>query len=135
MLQGHPITASLPEDLNLGERFWYWRGRSGTAYIHSIYPADFCPPLPGAVYVAVRSIGGIRRACAVGRFSRSPDGGHKEAVFPEGCNEIHVHLLAREEEAAEQVRHDLAEALAPAEPVPAMVRRITGSFQRERLAA
>ncbi len=135
MLTGHPITASLADDPGIGERFWYWRGRSGSTYIHSIYPADFCPPLPGAVYVAVRSVNGMRRACAIGRFSRSLENGPLGTAFPEGCNEIHVHLLAREDEAAELVRRDLAEAFAPVEAVPVMVRRIAADVQRERLAA
>lgn len=135
MLTGHPITASLADDPAIGERFWYWQGISGTSYIHSVYPVDVCPPLPGAVYVAVRSVNGIRRACAVGRFSRSAENGPSNAALPEGCNEIHVHLLAREDEAAEQVRRDLAEALATVEAVPVMVRRVAEAFQRERLAA
>ena len=48
MLNGFPISAKLPDDLGIGERFWYWRGASGQTYIHSIYPAGSCPPLPGA---------------------------------------------------------------------------------------
>jgi hypothetical protein len=56
MMQGFPISAKLPEDLGFGERFWYWRGISGQSYIHSIYSREACPPLPGAVFVAVRQV-------------------------------------------------------------------------------
>ena len=74
MLNGHPISAKLPEDLGFGERFWYWRGHSGQSYIHSIYGRDTCPPLPGAVFVAVRNSGGSRRPVSIGRFPASIDG-------------------------------------------------------------
>jgi hypothetical protein len=40
LIHGFPITAKLPEELGIGERFWYWRGASGRNYIHSIYAAD-----------------------------------------------------------------------------------------------
>lgn len=114
MLHGYPIAASLPEDLGLGERFWYWRGRSGRAYIHSIYARETCPPVAGAVYVVVDVEGGVRRAIAVGRFpqyleGRAPD---LKALCPEASNsaEIHIHLLARNEDCARAVLDDLASA-------------------------
>lgn len=115
LIQGSPLTAKLPEDLGLGERFWYWRGASGRRYIHSIYAGDACPPLPGAVYVAVRRDGNERRAVAAGRFSNFWDG---SLSGPAGAglagveaDEIHVHLLARNADAAEAVFDDLAAAL------------------------
>lgn len=115
MLLGHPIAASLPDDLRLGERFWYWRGRSGRAYIHSIYASGSCPPVAGAVYVVVDVRGGNRRAIAIGRFpqyleSRAPD---LKVLCPEAPDsvEIHIHLLARNENCANAVLNDLTSAL------------------------
>lgn len=115
MLHGHPIAASLPGDLGLGERFWYWRGRSGRTYIHSIYTRENCPPVAGAVYVVVDVQNGARRALAVGRFpqyleSRPPD---MKLLCPEASAsaEIHIHLLARNEECAKAVLDDLSCAL------------------------
>src|SRR6478609_4572749 len=98
MMQGYPLSATLPEESGLGERFWYWRGASGQSYIHSIYAVDLCPPVAGAVFVIVRKISGSRSAIAVGRFAadglRSPDFGK-----PLDGDEIHVHLLARDGDA------------------------------------
>jgi hypothetical protein len=116
MIQGFPISAKLPEDLGFGERFWYWRGASGRTYIHSIYPAAACPPLPGAVYVAVRRTAGERRAIAAGRFPGTYDVRRPiPAVSPAhglAADELHVHLLARGDAAAEEVLADLRAALA-----------------------
>ena len=115
LIHGFPISAKLPEELGIGERFWYWRGASGRNYIHSIYAPDACPPLPGAVYVAVRRIAGERRAIAAGRFPSYWDGtfgglaGSRLAGLD--ADEIHVHLLARNNEAAEAVSGDLHAAL------------------------
>ena len=115
MMQGHPISAKLPEDLGFGERFWYWRGISGQSYIHSIYSREACPPLPGAVFVAVRQAEGSRRAVAVGRFPADFEGrsfdlaAHAPVIRP--GDEIHVHLLARDNEAAARVLGDLQHAL------------------------
>jgi hypothetical protein len=114
-LNGFPVSAKLHDDLGLGKRFWYWRGASGQSYIHSIYPVDSCPPSPGAVYVAVRNDNGLRDVLAVGRFSSCWDGslqGHAASRFvPEGSDEIHVHLLARDSRAADAVLDDLVAAI------------------------
>jgi hypothetical protein len=103
-IHGSPISKTAISDLpDLMERFWFWRGASGQNYIHSVYTPDSCPPLPGAVYVGVQNHGGARVAVTVGRFSpffdQSPD-------FSD-CDEVHVHLLARGPDVAEQVRIDL----------------------------
>ena len=113
MLNGHPITAKFPEDLSFGERFWYWHGASGQSYIHSVYPMESCPPLPGAVFIAVRRRDGMREALLVGRFPQSWGGripALNGAAAP-GVNELHVHLLARGDSAAQSVLEDLQEAL------------------------
>ena len=116
LIQGFPITAKLPMEPGTGERFWYWRGASGRNYIHSIYLADTCPPLPGAVYVAVKRIAGERSAVTVGRFSNFWDGSMGGLAASElaklDADEIHVHLLARNSLAAEAVFSDLYQALA-----------------------
>ena len=112
MMQGHSLSASLPEDSGLGERFWYWLGASGQRYIHSIYRRDLCPPVPGAVFVLVSVSGGVRRARAVGRFDGD---GEMSTALPFSSRpeeeELHVHLLARDEENAERVLRDLMAAM------------------------
>lgn len=109
MMQGYSLSATLPEDFGLGERFWYWRGASGRSYIHSIYSPDLCPPVAGAVFVLVRNSGGVRTAVAIGQFGT--DGLRPRGMPPLGPgDEIHVHLLAREGMAAERVLRDLTTA-------------------------
>jgi hypothetical protein len=133
MIQGQPLSAALPEDSGLGERFWYWRGASGQRYIHSIYRRDICPPVAGAVYVLVRAIGGQRRAVSVGRFDA--DGMLDVLGELPDDEEIHVHLLARDENAARMVLRDLQAAMASSPLPTADVRPYAKPIQLELLAA
>lgn len=117
MMQGYSLSANLPEDTGLGERFWYWRGVSGQSYIHSIYAPDLCPPVPGAVFVIVRKAGGVRTALSAGRFGA--DGLRPADIAPPNPgDEIHVHLLARGAEAAERVLADLVATLDAESSLP-----------------
>lgn len=100
------------------DRFWYWQGKSGTRYIHSIYAPDACPPLPGAIFVTVQKLAnGKRVAVDFGRFSEDWD-------FVQGLvedyrvgfskiDEIHVHLLARSDDNADEVLKDIAAGFGP----------------------
>ena len=136
MMQGYSLSANLPEETGLGERFWYWRGASGQRYIHSIYARGLCPPVPRAVFVLVRTSCGVRRAVAVGRFDAQ---GMMSLSLPQavlsGDEEVHVHLLAREEESAERVLQDLQAALDPPTRATAESRPYTKPVQLELLAA
>ncbi len=109
----------LANDVEFGDRFWYWRGASGKRYIHSVYPADTCPPLPGGVYVAVRRMGDKRVPLRAGLFGVL-DGfaGLPPSVLAGGCTEIHVHLLADSAFGAREVLQDLTVELfgEPVEP-------------------
>lgn len=135
MMQGYSLSASLPEDPGLGERFWYWRGASGQSYIHSIYMPDHCPPVAGAVFVVVRKSGGLRTAIAIGRCG--VDGLRPANTEPpiQG-DEIHLHLLTRDDDGAECVLRDLAATLedgtVPSRPEPKPWRK---PAQLELLAA
>ncbi len=134
MMQGYSLTATLPEDLGLGERFWYWRGASGQAYIHSIYTPDLCPPVAGAVFVVVRKAGGVRTALSIGRFGA--DGLRPGAISTAAAgDEVHVHLLARDGEPAERVLRDLAASLDNAPPPRSEPRPWQKPVQLELLAA
>ena len=109
LIHGSPIAINFPHGSHDNERFWYWRGRSGKKYIHSVYAGDACPPLPGAIYVAVRRIGSLRTVIAMGRFSPFWDGTSSELAGVD-ADEIHVHLLARDNSAAEAILNDLKAA-------------------------
>ena len=114
LIHGFPITAALPTDPGFKDRFWYWSGASGRKYIHSVYGLDDCPPLPGAIYVAVRREGTLRVALGIGRFTAFWDGPLSARDFQrlktQGIDEIHVHLLAKSPEASEAILQDLVEA-------------------------
>ncbi|MGI9483920.1 MAG: hypothetical protein ACR2OR_16345 [Hyphomicrobiales bacterium] len=100
------------------ERFHYWKGLSGRRYIFSVYNPKACPPLPGAVYIAVARDGaGTRTARAIGRFARFWEAGSGNAAAmarEAGASEIHVHLLAEDDGAADATVADLKAAFAPA---------------------
>ncbi len=116
MIQHTSNPAFVNSEPGIGGRFWYWRGHSGREYIHSVYPVAACPPLPGAVYVAVRRAGDRRIAVATGRFADfwamngDRDGGRRLDEL--GADELHVHLLARDPASAQAVAHDLGMAIA-----------------------
>ncbi len=114
LIHGFPITASLPADPHFKDRFWYWSGASGRKYIHSVYSLEACPPLPGAIYVAVRREGMLRVALGIGRFTAFWDGPLSRKDFQrmesQGIDQIHVHLLAKSPEASEAILQDLVEA-------------------------
>ena len=113
LIHGSPICKSAGETPDLLERFWHWQGASGRKYIHSVYEPRSCPPLPGAVFLAVRRVGNARVAMTVGCFAPLWNGAMASADAAEfrDCDEIHVHLLARSAQEAEAVRRDLAAAL------------------------
>ena len=114
LIHGSPIAADFPSDPSFKERFWYWSGASGRKYIHSVYNLDHCPPLPGAIYVAVRREGHLRIAVGIGRFTPFWDGtlrgGALAHMRDSRVDEIHVHLLSKSPEAAEMILSDLLQA-------------------------
>ncbi len=115
LIQGFPLVIDSPSEPELQDRFWYWQGASGRKYIHSVYALDHCPPLPGAVFVAVRRQGPLRLAVSAGRFTPHWDGAFAShevrQLMQAGIDEIHVHLLAKAPDQAEAVLGDLREAM------------------------
>lgn len=108
-------------DCDFSDRFVYWKGASGRRYIHSVYDVAACPPLPGALYLAVaRDTGGERRPVAIGRFAAiealnlpapSADGEGPGAV-----EEVHVHLLAESDAECARILDDLSQGLGLVPP-------------------
>jgi hypothetical protein len=111
-IHGTPLAPALLRDTDAADRFWYWRGRSGRRYIHSVYALPACPPLPGAVYLAVRRGASGPVAIGLGRFPAILDGAsadrQRARLAALGANEVHVHLLAKGDQEAESIRADLA---------------------------
>jgi hypothetical protein len=114
-MQGTQITLPVPGLPAATDQFWYWQGASGRKYIHSVYDPETCPPLPGAVYLAIRRSGNQRSVIATGHLQRFP--GHQAIsrqwaeLKAAGADEIHVHLLAKSPEKAGEVLADLRAAL------------------------
>jgi len=105
------FSASMELENEFSDRFWFWTGLSGKRYIHSVYSVKNCPPLPGAIYVVTRRLDSDNRVpVRMGRFSPLWD-----FPLPVDANdsdyEIHVHLLAGDEEQTVRVYDDLAAAL------------------------
>ena len=116
--------AAINDDADFGARFWYWTGASGRRYIHSIYPVDACPPLPGAVYLLVRREARGPRALAAHRFGPfSPGLGAGER---RRAHEVHVHLLATGEAEAAHVLDDLRRGLGLDEPAVTLPQPCAG---------
>lgn len=96
------------EQRNYSDRVQVWRGKSGRRYVHAVYPAEACPQITNAVYLAVgRDRSGARRPLAI-------DGRKAFAAETAGCvpavppaEEVHVHLLACCGDAAARVIDDL----------------------------
>jgi hypothetical protein len=123
LIHGIPLEIPFSGGTDTEPRFWYWHGASGRRYIHSIYAPDMCPPLPGAVFLAVRRLGTLRTVLGAGRFAGLWDVNmaienttHWRDL---GANEIHVHLLGRDDREAENIAADLAAALKDGTSVPA----------------
>ncbi|MEM7425212.1 MAG: hypothetical protein AAF441_03905 [Pseudomonadota bacterium] len=115
-IQNTPSPAS--DVLTLEGRFHYWEGQSGARYIFSVYKAGTCPPLPGAIYViAKRGHDDSRYPLAIGRFPAIWESASRQAsklLKVVGGDEVHVHLLADDDGAAEDIVSDLKPALGPA---------------------
>ena len=80
-----------------------WRGLSGRRYIVSVYHPASVPDYGDAVLIAVgRNRQGGRRILAVGTGSPEP------LAALAGCEEIHVHLLARDAGEKARLLADLA---------------------------
>ena len=84
-------------------------------------PGYLCPPVPGAIFVIVHRCGGLRHAVCAGRVGA--DGKIPEMLPPSsGEEEIHLHLLARDGEAAVRILRDMEDDMAKL-PRPAHERK------------
>ena len=95
---------------------WIWRGRSGTAYRHYVYPIDAMPAVRSAVYVLVRlDPGRGYRPIYVGQFG-GEDGGR--AARPSrtllgGATHVHLNVDGKSAEDRDAIMEDLRAALTP----------------------
>ncbi len=115
MNRATPIRLEPPSGQYSPPQFWYWQGVSGKRYIHSVYDPQNCPPLPGAIFVAVKRNGIHRTAIAVDRFrtvlDRAKEREWMTQIADLGADEIHVHLMAKSHDHAETILNDLRSAI------------------------
>jgi len=84
---------------DIDERFCYWKGASGTGYIHTAYSLIDVPELPKVNYVLVyRDEQGRRHPLRIGR-TQDKAGSLNLAEIRQraarlGANEVHVHLIS-----------------------------------------
>jgi hypothetical protein len=96
-----PLAAAT--EVGLAERFHAWRGRSGRRYVVSVYPAESAPDYRDAVVLHVVRCGSLRRLASLGIAPRG--------AVPSEIDEIHVHLLARDDGERAAVIADLGSVI------------------------
>lgn len=110
--------ASLAES-DLTGRFRHWHGVSGRRYLFSIFSVgdlaalDQCPRYEDTILLAViRAEDGSRTVALAAPTGPLPDlvfeGEALRAAVAAGVNEIHMHLLARDEASRDAVMRDIA---------------------------
>jgi len=81
------------------QSFHYWRGASGTRYLHTVFSLVDCPLMQKVNYILVHcGPDGVRRPLDIGQTFSDADSlnlallRHKAARL--GANEIHIHFMA-----------------------------------------
>jgi len=83
----------------IDERFCYWKGASGTGYIHTAYSLIDVPELPKVNYVLVyRDEQGRRHPLRIGRTQDKASSLNladiRQRAARLGANEVHVHMIS-----------------------------------------
>lgn len=110
-IPSQPRPASINDDPEFGDRFWYWYGASGRRYIHSVYPARHCPVLPGAVYISVQRLSARQFLPLAVEVSNPLSQLASRFNAAHGADEVHVHMLAEGDQHATRICDDLRAAL------------------------
>lgn len=98
------------------ERFHFWSGASGEAYVHTVYALIDCPAIPASNYILVRrDTNGACHALAVGRVAEDAPSLNlarvRQLAANLGANEVHVHLIAGTPKQSKLVEFDLKSSL------------------------
>lgn len=110
-----PIKAT-PQPIARCENYFFWRGASGTRYVHTIYSLIDCPEVPNSNYLLIRrDDSGRRVVLAVGLAVREAPSLNLAEIRQRGAllgaNEVHAHMLAGSIKQAKLVEFDLRAAL------------------------
>lgn len=106
-----PSPARVNDVPDFGDRFWYWYGASGRRYIHSVYPAQACPALPGVVYISVQRCEDDMFEPLAVDVSNTIDCLNGEFAGHARADEIHVHMLAKSNRHTQHIHDDLQAGL------------------------
>ncbi len=104
---------------DLAGRFRHWQGASGRRYLFSVFSIrsadalEHCPRYEEAVVLAVaRAEDGSPRAVWIGQTGSLPDltfgSGPLQDAVAMGANEVHMHLLAKDQPARDAIVRDIA---------------------------
>lgn len=122
MVQLSEVLSTLGDGLDVSgktkaraERFEFWLGASGRAYVHSVYQLVDCPELPACNYVLVtRDVDGRAHAAKVGQTTAPSRSLNRAAVRQLasnlGASEVHVHYLGENHTARARIAFDLETA-------------------------
>lgn len=107
--------APTERDAILSHEFTFWRGATGTQYVHTVYSLLECPELPAANVVLVRRHpAGRAEILHIGRLENRAGSLNlaevRQASARLGATEVHVHLLAGNTEEREAIERDLTGA-------------------------
>lgn len=110
-----PISARASTPGTLTHDFTFWRGATGTRYVHTIYQLLECPDLPNANIVLVRRhTSGRAEVMHIGRVEEGATSLNLANVRRRsaqlGANEVHVHLLAGSADERAAIERDLTGA-------------------------
>lgn len=112
----------------IDKQFAYWRGRSGRAFVHSVYAPEAMPRYADAVYLVVRRTGGERELLEAGATGSVPDlylfSRRVSAALMRGGNEVHVHVPATDGLRPEAVARDILDTWCPRAEPAAMPERM-----------
>lgn len=94
------------------ERFQFWTGASGARYVHTVYDLLTCPTLPASNYMLIkRDNDGDPEILSIGQLTNSATSLNLAEVRRKGAQlgatEVHIHLLAEDASAAQDVQYDL----------------------------
>ncbi len=90
----------------------FWIGASGARYIHTVHSLIDCPEVPHVNYLLVRKEDcGFQTVLAAGHTTHHAASLNLAEIrrlgATLGANEVHVHMLARDDRQAKVIEHDL----------------------------
>lgn len=106
-----------PQPVAHCENFYFWRGASGSRYVHSIYSLIECPELPNTNYLLVKrdETTSQRLVLGVGLATHHAPSLNLAEIRQRGAllgaNEVHVHMLAGSLKQAKLIEFDLRASL------------------------